>query len=314
MSRVLVTGAGGFIGRHLVRALLADGVEVLGIGHGEAPADIPATARRWRWHGGDIAAQGLSRLVQGGPVDTVYHLAGGASVATSMQHPLADFERTVASTARLLDWMQADVPDAALVSVSSAAVYGSGHLGLIAETAAVRPLSPYGTHKVMVEHLVSGRSRNFGLSSVTVRLFSIYGPGLAKQLLWDLCNRCVAGADVHLGGNGSEARDWLHVSDAVALLRCAAKSVSPESPVVNGGTGIATTVAEVAALVCTAWGNGRTPAFSGVVRPGDPPSLIADTTRASATGFQARTPVADGIKAYVEWFKQHRRDAATTPA
>ncbi len=308
MARYCITGARGFIGRHLARTLAASGHQTAGLGHGAWP-DAAADGVDF-WINGSIDAANLSALAdQAGGFDAVFHLAGGSAVAPSLAHPHEDFERTVATSARLLDWMRQSAPRARLVAASSAAVYGDVGPGRAAEDAPLAPTSPYGTHKVMLEALVASYRRHFAVEATVVRLFSVYGTGLEKQLLFELCRRCAAapaGVALALGGTGGERRDWLHVADAVALLTLAAGTEVPPG-VLNGGTGVATPVSVIAGSICGAWGKALRPVFSGISREGDPASLVADPSRAAAAGFAARVPVQQGISEYVDWFRQSRR-------
>jgi UDP-glucose 4-epimerase len=309
MTTIWITGGKGFIGRHLARLVSMQGNRVCGIGHGLWPAE---EARKWgyaNWCNGEIEAANLSQLAQvSGLPDIVYHLAGGSSVGASFQHPREDFCRSVESTSRLLEWWRLNAPDARIVSASSAAVYGVAPAGPITEHAALSPYSPYGSHKAMMESLCRAYAENFGLHVAIVRMFSVYGAGLEKQLVWDLCGKLtVAGnSPVVLGGTGGELRDWLHVSDAAALLWLACAQCDGSCPVVNGGTGIATSIREVAGMVCEAWGEGAGVEFSGIARAGDPPCLVADCTRAIQLGFKPGVMLAEGIREAVGWFKARK--------
>lgn len=315
-GRVWVTGAHGFIGRHLAQALAAKGLKVAGIGHGHWPA---AEALRWGvdlWLNGDVSASNLKVLcAKSGTPQAVWHLAGGSAVGAAIAQPREDFNRTVVSTADLLEWLRLESPTSALVAVSSAAVYGSGHDGPIAEAATPRPYSPYGHHKHMMELLCRSYGDSFGLRSVVARLFSVYGAGLKKQLLWDLCSR-LDGAPQHvqLGGQGDEARDWTHVRDVVAALATLAPLAAPEAPAINIGSGQATTVRDVAGHVIAAWhadgSAAPTLSFSGQSRPGDPHSLVADSRRLTAQGLSCATPVAQGLAEYVSWFRAQQERPA----
>ena len=259
MTTIWITGGKGFIGRHLARLVSGNGDIVSGIGHGLWPAE---EAGKWgyaNWSNGEIDAANLSQLARAsGLPDVVYHLAGGSSVGASLQNPHEDFRRTVASTAQLLEWLRLNAPDANIVGVSSAAVYGAGHIGPIPEEAAISPSSPYGTHKAMMESLCRSYAENFGLRVAIVRLFSVYGAGLEKQLVWDLCCKLAAAksSTVALGGTGGELRDWLHVDDAATLLAMVRSRCDASCPAINGGTGIATSTRKVAEMTCQAWGGG----------------------------------------------------------
>lgn len=310
MARVFITGGHGFIGRHLGRRLAAEGHVVAGLGHGVWPAVEAAEWGISDWLNGALDGANLRVLQQRfGTPERIFHLAGGSSVGVAIANPREDFLRTVASTAELLEWMRTEATDAALVAISSAAVYGSGRTGRLAEDLPLAPFSPYGHHKAMMESLCRSYCDSFGLKVAIARLFSVFGPELRKQLLWDLCSRLAAGERrLMLGGSGGELRDWTEVRDVASALARIVECASAAMPVVNLGTGTGTPVRDVAAAVTAAW-NPQTPAeivFSGVSRPGDPFSLIADPTRLEALGCRFETGFATGIRDYVTWFRERR--------
>ena len=307
---IWITGANGFIGRHLVRLLADFGHRVHGIGHGAI-----AEAERQRlglehWLNGDIDAANLNALAsRSGLPSTIFHLAGGSSVGLSITQPFEDFSRTVSSTARLLEWLRGSARDCHLIAASSAAVYGAGHPGAIAVDAAPLPMSPYGQHKLMMEQLCRSYAVTFGLCSTVVRFFSVYGPHLRKQLLWDICTRLQAGErNLVLGGTGAEVRDWTDVRDCVRLLANIAGRPQPETfRVINAGSGVGTSVAEVATMLTENWGGGISVAYSGSVRAGDPPNLLADDATLRALPFDWKIPARQGFSDYVSWFKDQAR-------
>ena len=269
MSIIWITGGKGFIGRHLARYVASQGHVVAGIGHGLWSAEDAARWAYSHWCNAEIEAANLNQLANiSGLPDTIFHLAGGSAVGTSLQQPYEDFRRTVDTTVRLLEWVRQSSPNTKVVAVSSAAVYGAGHDGAISENAALSPYSPYGVHKSMMESLCRSYADNFGLRVAIVRPFSVYGAGLEKQLIWDLCCK-LAQADsepVMLGGSGEELRDWLHVADAAELLWLVRSKCDVACSIINGGTGIATPIREVARLVCEAWGAAPNVTFSGIAR------------------------------------------------
>jgi len=306
VATIWITGGKGFIGRHLARLVSREGHRVCGIGHGLWPAEEAGKWGYTDWCNGEIEAANLSQLAQRiGFPDAVFHLAGGSSVGLSLLHPREDFCRSVESTSRLLEWCRLNAPASRIVSASSAAVYGVTPVGAISEHRAGAPYSPYGAHKAMMESLCRLYAENFGLRLAIVRLFSVYGAGLEKQLIWDLCGKLARGGEmpVVLGGTGNELRDWLHVLDAAALLWLSGGQCDGSSPVINGGTGIATSIREVAGMVCAAWGEGASVEFSGLARAGDPPCLVADCTKAMQMGFKPGVLLAEGIRETVDWFK-----------
>lgn len=299
----LVTGAHGFIGRHVARAYAAAGYTVTGIGHGSWDYDEYAQFGLTFWHTADIGLESL--VTYAGKPDVIVHCAGSGSVAFSMEQPYQDYVRTVANAAAVLEFVRLHSPKTVVVYPSSAAVYGTVDSVPIAESAPLRPASPYGTHKVMAEELFQSYARHFGLSAVVVRFFSIYGQGLRKQLLWDACRKMDDG-DFTFFGTGGEIRDWLHVQDAASLLMAVAGRASAACPVFNGGTGTGVTNADLLAQLLQAKGLQGNVAFSGASRGGDPSRYVADNRRALELGWAPRIALADGLQTYVQWFKGQR--------
>ncbi len=306
---VWVTGAKGFIGSHLTRELAGAGYAVYGIGHGALGENERNQIGLQSWINGEVEAANLDSLAAAhGRPSSVFHLAGGSSVGQAIAHPQEDFSRTVASTARLLEWLRVHSPQSRLIAASSAAVYGAGHSGPIPEDAALTPMSSYGRHKLMMEQLCRSYAESYGITSTVVRLFSVYGAGLRKQLLWDICSRLQENSrELVLGGTGEEIRDWCEVRDVVRLLsRFAELPQDARFRAINGGSGSAMRVSEVAGLLAGHWGKVSV-RFSGNVRVGDPFSLLADNAALNATGFSWRILPAQGIADYAQWYRDFAR-------
>jgi UDP-glucose 4-epimerase len=243
-----------------------------------------------------------SLLTYSNEPDCIIHCAGSGSVGFSVNHPLQDYQRTVETTAYLLEFIRLHSPESRMVYPSSVAVYGIAQSLPISESAPLNPVSPYGTHKKIGEDLCVSYARNFGISVSIVRLFSVYGRNLRKQLLWDACMKISRG-DYTFHGSGMEKRDWIHITDAVELLIMACEHASPDTPIVNGATGFGTTVGEVLAEVFSCFGLEDTPRFTGGLRPGDPPAYVADVSRARSWGWCPTVDWKVGIRDYVAWFR-----------
>jgi UDP-glucose 4-epimerase len=299
-KRALVIGANGFLGRFVARLYSRKGYMVQGLGHGRF---TPDERRLWGvdgWHECDVTLDSLRE--HGGAPDVIVHCAGSGSVGFSMAEPLADFERTVVTTACVLEYVRLFAPGARVVYPSSGGVYGAAERLPISEDAPLKPVSPYGVHKKMAEELCRSYGSSFGVASAVVRLFSVYGPGLRKQLLWDSCGKISRG-ELSFWGTGEETRDFLHVEDAADFLYTAGERASAESPVVNCGSGRGVTVREILGEVLACFGGGGEIEFNGSVRPGDPRDYEADITKARGWGWSPQTALADGVRGYVEWFK-----------
>lgn len=309
MSLVFITGAKGFIGRNLALWLTKQGDYVVGLGHGAIAKEQLAQFGLADWINGDIDHANLQSLARRhGMPYAIYHLAGGSNVGRSLENPLEDFSRTVVTAGNLFEWVRLECPAAKTTIVSSAAVYGQGHVGPIAESVSLRPYSPYGAHKAMMEQLAISYAENYGLPIAVCRLFSVYGPGLEKQLIYDLCIKCraaIARSDqqLELFGTGDEIRDWIHVDDVCHLLSLVNTQASQQLPVFNGGSGQGVTVRSIAEMVGHAFGTSLDFKFNGQQRAGDPSSLIANVERSTAFGFQPRVELEQGIKRVVASFR-----------
>lgn len=300
---ILITGAGGFLGRNAARHFFASGWMVSGIGHATSEF-LPKSWGISNWQQTDVTLDSLSALIEAaGRPEVVLHCAGSGSVGRSWDSPFEDFQRTTLSTAAVTESLRLHAPEALLIYTSSAAVYGESEASRLDEDSVLHPMSPYGMHKLASEDLCLGANRIFGLRTAIVRFFSLYGPGLRKQLLWDTSRKLAAGGDtLRLDGSGRELRDFLHVDDATRLLQHIAEQCSAVDPlIVNGATGVGTSVAAIAGLLIEAMDKtGVGLEFSGRCRPGDPSSLVGDVSRLEQLGFQTEIGIAEGIRQFSE--------------
>jgi UDP-glucose 4-epimerase len=302
-----VTGAGGFMGRHAVRRLAADGWSVVGIG--ETTPDA-AAIRAWgfaSWRTMALTPDALERLAGIAAPDAVFHAAGVGAVAQVTQDPLRAFDRTVRSTAVLLDTLRRTAPQARFIYPSSAAVYGErGESALpLEEDSSCAPISAYGWHKLGAELLIREAVGVHGLSGAAIRFFSVYGPELRKQVVWDWTRRMMrANGSIIMSGSANGMRDFLSVDDATKLISLLAGSAPRGAfTLVNGGTGHGVTMGDLARLIAETLERPLEITFDGRTKACDPLIYRASTRRAEALGFIPRVPVAEGIRRYVTWIR-----------
>ena len=214
--RLLVTGAAGFIGSHVAGLAVERGYEVHGVDLAEAPecrGGIPPSS--------DVRRAGVfeSLIEEIRPVACI-HAAGRASVYESVANPALDFASGPVLTFALLDELRRHAPECRALFLSSAAVYGNPEKLPVGEDAPAAPISPYGFHKRQSELLCREFTDVYGMKTAVARIFSAYGEGLRRQVLWDICRKSLIEGRLLLHGTGAETRDFLHVRDiAVGLMQ-----------------------------------------------------------------------------------------------
>lgn len=304
---ILITGGAGFLGQACSRRFHDAGWRVVGIGHGFANLEDAHAAGFDHWINASVSIEGLTSLQEKPQV--VAHCAGTGAVSLSLQDPLPAYEQTVGTSALLLEYLRLHAPNALVLYPSSAAVYGAAGDQPLHENDVPKPVSPYGFYKQMVELLLASNSQTFGQPTVAIRFFSIYGPGLRKQLLWDASARLLSGESSQIfWGTGDETRDWIYVDDAANLmLHLAEKSLMRLVPsrfqVLNGACGIRVTVREILGLFAAALGITTNIQFNGSIRPGDPRFYHADINALRATGWQPSVTLETGLRIYAKWIK-----------
>lgn len=274
----LVTGHHGFLGRHVAEALAAEGLEVAGAGRPEV--ELPSAA--------------FDAVLREARPELVVHCAGPASVPASLEDPEGDRAGAVDVLQDLLERLGST----RLVLVSSAAVYGQPERLPVAEDAPLAPVSPYGRHRVEAERLALGS----GVPLVIARVFSAYGEGLRRQVLWDIARHALGGGPVELSGTGAETRDFVHARDVAGAIGAIVRRGAFEGEVVNVGTGVETSIAELAELITRELGHGEV-RFSGSTRAGDPIRWRADVSLLRELGFVPGIGIGDGAPAYARWVR-----------
>jgi GDP-4-dehydro-6-deoxy-D-mannose reductase len=291
--RALVTGAGGFVGQHLVAHLQAAGDEV-----------VP-------FAGVDVTDGASTReaIVAARP-EAVYHLAAQASVGESWSAPAASFHVNADGTLHVLEACRAADVGRVLV-VSSAEVYGTVGGDPVQEDAPLRPVSPYAASKVAAEFLGLQAFLGSGLGVVRVRSFNHTGPGQSDRFVVPaIAKRVVeaerAGIDHVVAGNLDPERDFTDVRDVVAAYRLAIVDGAP-GEVYNVCSGSSVTVRElVEALLSHASTPLRVEVDPALVRAAEVPRLVGDHSRlAAATGWQPRRAIADTMGEMVAWWRAH---------
>ena len=300
MTKVLVTGAAGFIGGSLAAHFRARGAQVfVDVAHSDSCA-----TRRW-----PLSEPALVHAMAGELPDVILHAAGSGTVAKVSAQPALELPANLGALLTVLQYAQHHAPSARVVLLSSAALYGNAPATPQRESDARAPVSLYGVAKAQAEQLAAYYAQQHGLHTTAVRLFSVYGPGLRKQLLWDAMVKFSHGHSIFFG-TGQEQRDWVHIDDVCSFMASLINTpLNPGFEVFNCAGSPATT-AQVLAVLARA-SNAPAPAFSGQVRAGDPVSLVADCTKAShELGWRAAIGWAEGATSYAHWFLRSQSEPA----
>jgi len=296
---VLVTGAAGFIGRYVSRYFSRQGWTVIGIDTSSPKnASFLNLSAYYQIHLPDLA---LGNLLQKHSPQVCIHCAGSASVNLSVTDPAKDFYANTGVTFELLNTLRLNTPDCRFIFLSSAAVYGNPQSLPVSETHPPHPLSPYGFHKWQCEQLCLEFTNVYGLSTASARIFSAYGPGLRRQVVWDIFQKIITQRFPTLQGTGRESRDFIHAIDIAAALFVIATTGSMQGEVYNIGSGREVTIAELVGIVLDTLCYDCNPEFDGIVPLGVPLYWKADTSKLSALGFDPTVSLEQGISSFASW-------------
>jgi UDP-glucose 4-epimerase len=299
---VLVTGGAGFIGTHLVRRLVAKGADVTVIDDLSAPSAqaVPAGVT---WHRFHLPDPRLRSLVAEARFDRVYHLAGAAYVPPSIDDPAGDLDNNAAVTLDVLEAVRRGSPGTPVVYTSSAAVYGSPTVLPISEETPIAPVSPYGVSKYAAEQYVSLYARLHGLHTASLRLFSVFGPGQRKQVVFDLLAKLAADPGrLEVIGAGTEMRDFVFVEDVVGAAGVVMSRAPLAGEVYNVASGEGVTIKQLVDHVTAVVGLSPQVRYTGEVRPGDALHWVADVTRLRALGYSPAVSLREGVHRVADWF------------
>jgi UDP-glucose 4-epimerase len=295
MKRIMITGVTGFIGRALAVEGVARGHSVFGLGSdsgiGQMPAGLAGEAAM------RLPDERLVQNVEAFQPEIVFHCAGSALPAKSLKQPGEDFVSSVPVVQGVLEAIRLGAPGAHFVCLSSAAIYGDPLTLPVSEGARLSPLSPYGFHKWMGELLCQEYAAVYGIRSTSARIFSAFGPGLEKQLLWDAIGKLKGCDEAVFLGSGEETRDFIFIDDLVEALYRLTENESSGHEVFNVASGTEVRISEVVATVARHLGlDSSRWRFSGEEVRGIPSNWRADISRLRALGFEPQCSFDEGVR------------------
>lgn len=308
MSSVLVTGGAGFIGSHLVRALLARGdrVQVLDNFSSGTKENLAGIGGPLEILEGDLRNPAcVEQAVRG--VETIFHQAAFVSVPKSMQEPQACFETNVQGTLNLLEAARKEGAGQ-VVLASSAAVYGESQKLPLNEQAELQTLSPYAASKQVGEVYAGMYTRAYGLPVVALRYFNVYGPRQSPgsdyaAAIPTFIRRLLDGEAPTVFGDGYQRRDFIYVEDVVRANLLASATPEAAGRAFNVCSGQETSLIDLLEVLSQVLPGSPPPQFAPP-RPGDIYRSFGDPGLAAQTlGFHARISLAEGLAETVAWMR-----------
>lgn len=294
-KKILVIGCNGFIGSHLYSYFRNKNIEVIG-------ADINSLNSQTFLLNKDLS--NLKDLLNLYSFDLCINASGSATVSYSIQNEKDDFLLNYKNVEKILDAIKIYQANCKFINLSSAAVYGNPASLPINENAITNPISPYGKHKLLSEELLLNRAKSDGLATLSLRIFSVYGNGLKKQLFWDIYQKTLISDVLYLYGTGLETRDFIHIEDLMLALEKIILHAHFDGSAINVASGMESTINLAAHTLIKHLKPNTAIKFSGLQNSADPNYWKADISKLKGMGFIPEISLEEGLKKYAQWIKE----------
>ena len=292
--KILIIGSKGFIGSHAITYFKKLNFTVMG-------CDVVTDYTDKDYYQIDATNSDFHTLFERHSFDACINCSGAASVPLSIEFPLKDFNLNALNVFKILEAIRTYQPSCKFINLSSAAVYGNPTQLPINENVALKPLSPYGIHKLQAEQIVKEFYDFYQVSTCSLRIFSAYGNGLRKQLFWDMYQKFLNADAITLYGTGKESRDFIHVDDIVRAFHLVLDNGKFNGEATNIANGEEFTIEYVAELFRSNFEGQKTIEFNNQVKQGDPLNWRADITLLKSLGYQQTISLEAGIQSYIHW-------------
>lgn len=311
--RAIVTGAAGFIGSTLVDRLVARGHQVVGIDNLSSGNVVNLHNAFAPLRGGasfrlacmDIRSREVQRLVADVRPDVIFHLAAQVDVRVSVTEPGADADVNILGTLNLCEAARRAGVRRIVYAASGGSRYGTPATLPVAESEAVKPLSPYAVSKLSGEQYLGAYAGMYGISPICLALANVFGPRQSPHgeagVIAIFGGAMLRNRPVTIFGDGKAARDFVYVDDVVNAFERAAAAPLSMTGTYNIGTCRQTTVEEVYAMIAAAVGR-STPATYAAARTGELRAIALDIRKAAEhLGWRPQVQIMDGIRRTVDW-------------
>lgn len=315
-SNCLVTGGAGFIGSHLIGKLLGSGHRVVCLDNFDDYYDVSIKKANIHQflsdpdftlvHGDILDREVLGRCVSG--ADHIFHLAGRPGVRASIEEPLRAQEVNATGTLLILD-MARNNGVKKVIFASSSSVYGIAVRLPLAESDATHPLSPYAASKLCAENYCEIYRSIYGLDTVSLRYFTVFGPRMRPDLAISIFTRsALAGKDIVIFGDGGKSRDFTYIDNVVDAN---VRAMDHGSGIYNIGGSQGITIGELAKAIVEMTGSSSRIKFQEDAA-GDMEHTLADITKArDELGYRPSVDIREGLERYIDHVREEQRHANT---
>ena len=295
MNKILILGSEGFIGLNVIQKGIKKGFEVFG-------CDIVKHSNiDYNFFNISVDTNAFCTLLTEITFDCIINCSGSGNVFFSIENPKQDFFLNVSNVLYILDAIKKYQKSTKYIHISSAAVYGNPEYLPIKETSIISPISPYGFHKLQSEILCREYAQLYDMDIFVVRPFSVYGPGLKKQIIWDTFQKGKINKTIELSGTGNETRDFIYIDDLTDSLFHLAILNLESFEIFNIATGNETSINYFLQKLLKHLGWNHNLIFNQRVREGDPKFWKADVSKLSSVGFNSKCLIDDGLSITANW-------------
>lgn len=292
---ILIIGSKGFIGSHLLK-YLSQQQNIVCYG-----CDIIKDSSSNYFYITNFKYD-FNKLLELIKFDYCINCSGSANVKDSFVNTLNDFDLNVSNVILILDSLKHNLPLCKFINLSSAAVYGNPKGLPILVSDKENPISPYGMHKYLSEKLCFEYYKAFQIPTLSLRIFSAYGPGLKKQIFWDWYCKAINNELILLNGTGNESRDYIFIDDLVKIIHLVIINGKFNGSCINVGNGSEIFIKDIAKIFFTILN--RTFEFTGNRNEADPINWFAEISQLKQWGYVQKISISNGIAKYIEWARE----------
>jgi dTDP-glucose 4,6-dehydratase/UDP-glucose 4-epimerase len=292
---ILIVGCNGFIGSNAFKYFKNKNFKVFG-------CDIQQLNTETFLLQHDLS--NLSLLFEAHQFDVCINASGSSTVSFSLQNVQEDYKLNYKNVEIILEWIKNNQPKCKLINLSSAAVYGNPSKLPINENDSTKPISPYGKHKLLSEQLLKTYAVESRMLTHSLRIFSVYGNGLKKQLFWDIYQKAKQAESIELYGTGNETRDFIHIEDLMLAFEKIIFLGSFDGSAINVASGSECTINLAAHTLIQNLNSDFKLKFSGIENNMDPKYWRADISLLKKMGFLPKVGLNEGLKNYATWLKE----------